>query len=455
MNIKRQIKFNLNPYGKNTKFFQIRIIVSYNGMRTFLSTGCTIRSKDAWDEELCHIKKGYHSVKGITSEVQNRDLARANEVINDCFKLAELQRTIPSLESLREYYNENYLKKIKIIDTEEDVEIKEDTHLTFWQIYNEFVISNGEKNAWSDATYEKFAALKSDLLNFKKDLTFNDFNEKGLTKFVCYLRDKKVTIPAKSTKDENGNWKGKKEGLSNATIKKKLGFLNWFLKWATVKGFNTNLEYQGFRINLKTTSKVVIFLNKEELIKIQKLELPPEKHHLERVRDIFLFCCFSGIRYSDAYNLRKADIKDSKIMITTQKTADSLTIELNNVTKKILEKYKDVHIPDNKALPVPANQPMNRWLKELAEMAGIDESIRLTTYKGNKRIDQIIPKYKLIGTHTARRTFICQALSMGTPADVVMKWTGHSDYKSMRPYIDIVDKVKEIEMTKMNSLLEF
>ena len=97
---------------------------------------------------------------------------------------------------------------------------------------------------------------------------------------------------------------------------------------------------------------------------------------------------------------------------------------------------------------------MNFYLKELCKMAGIDEPIRLTSYKGNQRIDEVKPKYELIGTHTGRRTFICQMLSLGVPAEIVMKWPGHSDYSAMKPYIDIVDKAKAAEMSKINILDE-
>ena len=52
-----------------------------------------------------------------------------------------------------------------------------------------------------------------------------------------------------------------------------------------------------------------------------------------------------------------------------------------------------------------------------------------------------------------RRTFIVNALSLGIPPNVVMKWTGHNDYKAMKPYIDIVDSIKAREMTKLNGLI--
>ena len=95
---------------------------------------------------------------------------------------------------------------------------------------------------------------------------------------------------------------------------------------------------------------------------------------------------------------------------------------------------------------------MNDYLKELAKLAKIDEPVRETYYKGNERIDLITPKYELLGTHAGRRTFICNALSLGIPAQVVMKWTGHSDYKAMKPYIDIADDIKASAMDKFNTI---
>ena len=91
-------------------------------------------------------------------------------------------------------------------------------------------------------------------------------------------------------------------------------------------------------------------------------------------------------------------------------------------------------------------------LKELGELAEINEPVRETYYKGNERIDEVTPKYALLSTHAGRRTFICNALALGIPAQVVMKWTGHSDYKAMKPYIDIADDIKTNAMNKFNQL---
>ena len=244
----------------------------------------------------------------------------------------------------------------------------------------------------------------------------------------------------------------RKKDMRNSSVSKQIVFLKWFLRWCTKKGYCHNTAYEDFNPKLKSAPKKVIFLTNDELNKLKTVEIPHNKQYLERVRDVFLFCCFSGLRYSDVYNLKRSDVKPDHIEITTVKTADSLIIELNNHSKAILEKYKDIHFEDHKALPVISNQKMNVYLKELGELAEINDPVRETFYKGSKRIDIVTPKCALLGTHAGRRTFICNALALGIPAQVVMKWTGHSDYKAMKPYIDIADNIKADAMSRFNQL---
>ena len=95
---------------------------------------------------------------------------------------------------------------------------------------------------------------------------------------------------------------------------------------------------------------------------------------------------------------------------------------------------------------------MNEYLKELCELAGINTPVHITYYRGQQRIDETLPKYELIGTHAGRRTFICNAILLGIPANVIMKWTGHSDYKAMKPYIDIADETKVQAMSRFDNI---
>ena len=89
---------------------------------------------------------------------------------------------------------------------------------------------------------------------------------------------------------------------------------------------------------------------------------------------------------------------------------------------------------------------MNDYIKEAARLCEIDEPVTITRYQGTVRTDEEFKKYEVLSTHAGRRTFVCNALMLGIPPAVVMKWTGHSDYKAMLPYIDIADEAKRKAM---------
>lgn len=453
MKIKYKIAFKLRAYGRKTVRYQIRLRFSFNNQRTDIITGWNLDTEDAWDPETQTVKQGYVGHHGETAADINVQLQMMRDHLENAFKYFEGNDIIPTPSQVVKRYEDRINGVTPKIPAQEK-KLPEKAERKFFDTYQQFLIEAGEKNAWTEATYEKMAALKEDLMTFKKYIKFSDITEAWLTAFVHYLRDEKhLKTPRKKKGDRDDYDSDDIIGLKNSTIEKKLGYLRWFLNWATEKGYTTNLEYKSFKPTLKSTQKKVIYLTKEELAKIKDYDIPENKAYLEPVRDVFFFCCFSGIRHSDAYNLKRNDVKGDHIEITTVKTADSISIELNKITKEILDKYKDIAFPDNRALPVIKNQPMNRDLKELCKLAGIDEEIRITTYKGNLRIDEVKKKYELVGTHTGRRTFIVNSLSLGIAPSIVMKWTGHADYKSMRPYIDIVDAIKAAEMEKLNNLL--
>lgn len=301
-----------------------------------------------------------------------------------------------------------------------------------WRAYDAFIAERGRINSWTEATYNKFEVVRNLLYAFRPDLDFSHFDTNGLNDYIHFLCTTK--------------------NMCNTTVINHLGFLKWFLRWSLDKGYHHCRDFEWFKPKLRKTAKKVIFLTNDELNRLQSTSIPSRKMYLERVRDVFLFCCFTGLRYSDVCNLKRSDVKKKTIEITTIKTADSLVIELNDQSRAILNKYKKFVFSDNKALPVISNQRMNAYLKELGKLAALNEPVRRTYFKGNRRIDEVVPKYQLLATHVGRRTFVCNALSLGIPPEVVMKWTGHSDYGAMKPYIDIADKVKASAMRRFNRL---
>lgn len=430
MNIKWNIIFTLESRKKDgvliTENVPIRMRVNFASKRIEFTTGYRIDATK-WDADKQRVKNGCsNKLKQSASEI-NASLLEYYTEIQSIFKRFEVEDVMPTPEQIKEAFNT--LRKPM---SEEPKPKKEALPCDFFQVFDDFVEDCGRQNNWTDSTFEKFAAVKNHLTNFREGLTFEFFDERGLNDYVGYLRDVKE--------------------MRNTTIGKQLSFLKWFLRWAFKKGVHQNNAYDSYKPKLKSTQKKIIFLTWDELNRLRESKIPSNKQALERVRDVFLFQCFTGLRYSDVFNLRRSDIKGDHIEVTTVKTSDSLIIELNNHSKAILDKYKDVAFEDDKVLPVITNQKMNDYLKELAELAGIDEPIRQTYYKGNERIDDVTPKYALLGTHAGRRTFICNALALGIPPQVVMKWTEHSDYKAMKPYIDIADDIKANAMSKFNQL---
>ena len=368
MNIKRNIIFSLESRKKNgvpiVENVPIRMRVVFASHRIEFTTGYRI-DVAKWDADKQRVKNGCtNKLKQSASEI-NVDLLKYYTEIQNIFKEFEVQGFMPTTEQVKDAFN-------RLHDGKKEEEEAPVVFLPL-EVFDEFIKECGTQNGWSDATYEKFAAVRKHLEKFDKGLTFESLYEPKLTKYVNFLKDT--------------------EDMRNTSIMKQVAYLKWFLRWCTKKGYCMNNAYEDFNPKLRSTPKKVIFLTWEELNKLKNYQIPDTKQYLERVRDVFLFCCFTGLRYSDVHNLKKSDIRDGYIEITTVKTAERLIIELNNHSKAILDKYKDVEFEGHKALPVISNQKMNDYLKELGELAEINEPVSETYYKGSRRIDTITPKY--------------------------------------------------------------
>ena len=403
----------------------IRMRVNFKGQRIDFSTGYRI-DVDKWNDVRQQVKNGCTNKLKQSASVINTDLRQYETEMRGIFKKFELADMVPTREQIKEAFGKMHGSKSTTIEIEtkkskegKNAEAKRPCPS---DVLAEFVRENEKLNQWTWATVAKFNAIENHFKDFNAKLPLDGYDKEQLAKFVEFLIDKKE--------------------MRNSTVKKQLGYLKWFFRWCQDKGYCTCSDFLNFDPKLKTTPKKVIFLDERELEQLETYEIPESKTYLERVRDVFLFCCYSSLRYSDVYNLKRSDIQNNKMLITTIKTHDDLAIELNKTTTALLKKYEDCDFPNGKALPVITNQKMNDYLKELCELAGIDTPVSEVYYKGGVRYDITTPKYSLMSTHAGRRTFICKALAMGIPPEVVMKWTGHSDYKAMKPYIAVADQVK-------------
>lgn len=423
----------------------IRMSVTIRGARYLNSTGFKINPAK-WDTNKQQARKGCSNAAGMTWANINSSLAKIAEHFANYEGQMISTNQHPDTEAIKMEYARHFCRT--------RTQAKKATgDPGLFECFDIFTKEMGEANSWSKGTRQKFATFICHLSTYNSNISFDDLTEKELTKLLAYYRDEKQ--------------------MKNVSIWKQFRLLRWFLKWATQKGYNTNLTFQTFTPKLKVTPKKVIFLEWKELMKIMNYEVPKngtevlltdsegneykkivhDAAAIAKTRDIFCFCCFTSLRYSDAANLKRSDIniKDHTMTITTIKTADTLTIELNKYALSILEKYADSNI-GGYVFPHITNQRMNIYIKELCELCEINELITQTYYRGSERYEETAPKYELMGTHAGRRTFICNALMLGIPAEIVMKWTGHSNYRAMKPYIDVTNAAKASAMSKFNEL---
>ena len=223
------------------------------------------------------------------------------------------------------------------------------------------------------------------------------------------------------------------QGLTNNGFGKVIKIIKVILNDATERGFNSNNTFH--HKNFKTLKEEVnnIYLSEDEIQKLMDLKLQ-RNSMLERVRDLFVFGCNTGLRFSDFSQVKPEHIVDNKLRIKTIKTNEWVTIPLLEVVKTIMEKYKGC----SNNLPTSCvNQTMNKHLKELGRMAKIDTKELKIRNKGKERVEESYLKWQLICTHTARRSFATNMFKRGIPSRVIVNITGHRTEKAFSSYIKI------------------
>jgi integrase len=177
-----------------------------------------------------------------------------------------------------------------------------------------------------------------------------------------------------------------------------------------------------------------IYLPISELKQLEELDLSENKK-LERVRDLFLIGCYTGLRYSDYSMLRPDQISDGFITTRQQKTGKEVVIPVHQVVDKLLKKY------DGMLPPSISNQKTNEYLKELGQLIEpLKNTITLTYTKGGSKVTRTLEKWTLFSTHTARRSFATNEYLAGTPILSIMAITGHRTEKSFLRYIKLTSK---------------
>lgn len=149
---------------------------------------------------------------------------------------------------------------------------------------------------------------------------------------------------------------------------------------------------------------------------------------LERVRDLFVFGCVTGMRFGNYSRISKQDIQGDFIRVVDLKSkSKKLSIPLNSISKAILEKYDYI-------LPNISNQKMNEFIKEVFKEMKFTEDIKKTMKYGDELVDKKSEFWERISSHTARRSFITIMKNNKVPDKVIMSYTGHTSLEVFNNY---------------------
>lgn len=327
-------------------------------------------------------------------------------------------------DSIQNYKLANREIIVSDIKDDFDVEFKRTKSISskFFEVYELFLLEKKNdftEGANSETTIKRYEYNKKLLIDFQesrnKKIHFNQINKNFYNSFIEYCV---------STKSHSAN-----------TLRRNVGLLKTFLYWSLENGYTYKTDFQKFKApKAQQTDEVALTL--EQVKEVFEFDLS-ENPKLERIRDLFIFGCATGMRISNYSKVEKKDIQNGFIKVRDKKNTDkALEIPLNDFSIFILKKY------DYK-LPQISNQKFNVYIKEVFQELGYNENIKKTIKIGKELIEQINPLYDRISSHTARRSFITIMKNKKVPDKIIMGYTGHKSLEVFNKYYKPNNEVKK------------
>jgi len=421
-----QARFHLRK-PKANKPTNIYLVCRINGKQVKLSTGVKVYPEH-WNEEK---QEAYISCR--LSELDNSNNTITNE------KLTELKASFVEYKYyLCQHPNEmeqgvELLRKFIYKDTM--VKKQETENAIHW--LRNAIIADKNIGESTRADYIKQIKFFEIFLNEtgRCPISFSDINLPLIKGYELYLLNKDV---------------GKGKTTKTTTVGNKVEKIICILKRAEQQGM-IDIHESKLDKYKKPQSRQgdenEIYLTEDEIDKIYALRLTGRE---EEVRDLFVLQCWIGQRFSDTQAINEGIIKEAPngkgkvIEIVQEKKTHRVSIPLLPVAIDILNKYKN-------GFPIYTNQTALNYLKNIGEKAGITRLHNVTEDRGGEVVTTQVKAYELIGTHTARRSFICNMLKHGYDSHIIMKITGHNDAKSFKKYVRLTSEDAALLMLETES----
>ncbi len=341
-----------------------------------ISTGRSVLAS-MWDEKKSIVKDAYVNSQEINLVV-NSMLKRANDIIFN-------------------YQIGNKRLSFELFD--EEFKIKKTN--CFYSFVEQELENSKKTNYYGEESIKHHKTEINKLKKYRSTLNFEDITVHFLTNYVGYLRQE----------------------LNNHTntIHKSLKFIRTFINRA--RKLDLVKDYVFSKFPLKTVSTQRDFLSQEELKELEELLHKDIAKHLKNVLKIFLFGCYTGLRYQDIKTLKHDDVQDNHIIIRMHKTNDMVSIPIIKKAALLMPK-KELNPMVFKVL---TNQVLNRHLKALVGLTSIKKQLTF---------------------HCSRHTFATSGLTIGIPVAVISNMLGHKDLKTTMIYAKVADALKVKEMSK-------
>lgn len=365
------------------------------GIRVKISTGIKINPK-FWNSDTQRVKKvrevqNHEQINALLKKLDSIIAKRELDLLNDGRQLTIQNLKQPVIDFLNRDENESSITLKKFI--------------------KDFIATSTKKPNTIKQYNTSFNRLKSYEDHAHKNLNFDDIDLNFYNDFTKFMMEKNYSLNSIGTSVKN---------------------IKVFMNEAVERGLTKNLEFRNKKFKIIEEETENIYLTEDEIKKIYDLDLSNNKR-LDRVRDLFIIACYTGLRFSDLMQLRDENFTDNKtkIKIKTEKTGELVVIPLNTYIKNILEKNGGV-VPE-----LISNVKMNKYLKDLAQAAELNEDVMISYTKGGVRKSEIFKKHELVTVHTARRSFATNAFLRDIPTISIMKITGHRTERSFMKYIKI------------------
>lgn len=370
----------------------IRVNIAANGDRLRKATGESVNAR-YWDSEKQRVK-GKHAQKDSINAYLN-DL---EEKIYDTFRKAKIEGHLLTAAELWERVKAKPTEKPKNTPT---------------QLYERWKEEN--KKSLSSSTINAVRSVVDHLETFHPGLTPDKITSSFVAHYFNYLLEDR--------EDSEGE---KIKGVQNITLK-------LHAKWLRVMLDSEGLNKTWLKVNFYHKA-VKSWLTREELKTLYAYQ--PQTKPLQNVKDVFLFICFTGLRYSDVKQLKPIHLGNVNglpiIRLTQKKTKGEVIVPLNPFAAEIIEKHLNKH--KNSLLPVYASQNTNVYIKDLCRAAGIIAPVLKVEWRGTERIETAVPKCDTLGCHSGRHTFTTLTLERVTDRRMVSKALGHAGGASIDAY---------------------